>query len=92
MTNIYNTEPTKFQLYNNNNHVLHNSIYGPNSGNGADLYFYKNFLYNNNNCYSNFPSTYKNTLRKGKSIFTGDFNNNNDYFKLVEIEVFKLSN
>ena len=40
---------------------------------------------------TSFPYTYKDTLGKGKSIFTGDFNNKTDYFKIKEIEVtFKI--
>ena len=56
-------------------------------GSGSDIYLYNNFTSDNSNC-SSFPYSYKDTLGKGKSIFTGD--NNNKYFKLKEIEVFKI--
>ena len=56
-----------------------------------DLYFYQTFLNQyNDNCYSNFPGAFEDNLGKGKSIFTGDLNNNNQYIKLNEIEIFKI--
>ena len=88
LTNIYNTEPTKFP-YVKGSSVFHDSNYGPYFGQNYDLGFYKNFSDNSN--YSNFPSSYQDVLGKGNSIFTGDFNNNNKYYKLKEIEIFKLS-
>ena len=51
-----------------------------------DLGLYEDFL--NNGGWSNFPYTYKDSLGKGKSIFTGD--NNNNRIKIKEIEVFKI--
>jgi len=91
LTNIHNTQPTKFQLNNNNKHQIYfNSDYGPVFGN-SDLYFYGSFLnQNNSNCYSYFPKAFEDNLGKGKSIFTGDFNNNNEYIKMNEIEIFKI--
>jgi hypothetical protein len=86
LTNIYNTEPTKFP-YVSGRSVYHSSGHGPYFG--ADLRFYTSFGDNSNYCY--FPSSYQDVLGKGKSIFTGDFNNNNQYYKLKEIEIFKLS-
>ena len=88
ITNIYNTEPTKFP-YAKNRSVYHDSSYGPYFGYGADLGFSTSFGGNSN--WSNFPYSYKDVLGKGRSIFTGDFNNNNKKFKLKEIEIFKLS-
>ena len=41
--------------------------------------------------YSNFPQNYKDFLGKGNSFFTRDPDNNNKYFKIKEIEVFKCS-
>ena len=87
LSNIYNTEPTKFP-YVKDRSVGHYPDYGPIFGN--DLYLYNNFTDDNSN-YSYFPCSYQDTLGKGKSIFTGDFNNNNIYFKLKEVEVFKIS-
>ena len=49
---------------------------------------------NKNNCYSYFGQSgfisYQDSLGKGKSIFTGDLNNNNIYYKINEIEAFSL--
>ena len=91
LTNIYNSEPTIFKLKDNNsNAVYHFPDFGPIIGLN-DLYFYNNFLnVNNGNCKSFFPNAFIDSLGKGKSIFTGDNNNNNNYIKVVEIEVFKL--
>ena len=87
LTNIYNIEPTKFQ-YDNGRSVYHLSTCGPVFGEGSDLGSnYSNFTADKA-MYSNFPSSYKDSLGKGKSIFTGD--NNVQHYKLKEIEVFKL--
>ena len=86
LSNIYNTEPTKF-IYVKNRSVCHHSNYGPLFGAGSDIGFQNDFT-QNNNCWTYFPNTYQDTLNKGKSIFTGD--NNNEYFKLKEMEVFEL--
>ena len=91
LTNIYKTEPTKFP-YMKGRSVYLDYQYGPLFGNGSDLNFGNNksdFTLENSN-YSNFPNSYSDILGKGKSIFTGDFNNENIYFKLQEIEVFQL--
>ena len=87
LTNIYNTEPTKFP-YSQYRSVYHGTDYGPYLGN-SDLRLHATF--NDNSNYSNFPSSYQDIIGKGKSIFTGDINNNNQYFKLKEVEIFKLS-
>ena len=88
LTNIYNTEPTKFP-YLKERSVYHSPNYGPYFGYGADLGFTKNFL-GNKGCWSNFPCSYDDVLGKGKSIFTG--HDNIEYFILKELEVFELSN
>ena len=92
LTNIYGTNPTKFPLKNNNDScaIYDHSSYGAWFGNGEDLYVRNDFF--NNNAYSNFPYAYEDSIGKGKSIFTGDTNNNNNKFKIKEIEVFKLYN
>ena len=58
--------------------------------------FGKNFDIGNdnfsNNFISNFPSSYMDTLGKGRSIFTGDLNNNNKSFKVQKIEIYKIIN
>ena len=88
LTNIHNTEPTKFELYKNEEHhaVEHALKYGPKFGN--DIKINEDFI--NKESYSNFPHNYEDTLKKGKSIFTGDLNNSNQLFKIKDIEVFRL--
>ena len=83
LTNIHNTKPTKFPSNNSGNNAYHGISLGP--------YFYDIRTYSNifENSYSNFPSSYKDVLGKGFSIFTGALDNNN-YFTIKEIEVFKL--
>ena len=89
LTNIHGTEPTKFINSNTNNSVYHRSDSGPCFYD--DIWVCEDFRSEkpNSSGYSSFPRGYKDTLKKGKSIFTGD-NNNNNYFKLVEVEVFKV--
>jgi len=86
LTNIYNTEPTKFP-YIKGGSIYHGTDYGPWFGYGDDLGFYTTFSDNSN--FSNFPSSYQDIIGKRFSIFTGDINNKN--FKLKELEIFKLS-
>ena len=88
LTNIYNTEPTKFP-YLKKRSVFHDSKSGPRFGQGSDLAFEENYT-SNNKSWSYFPSSYQDILGKGKSFFTGDLNNNNKDFKLKEIEIFKI--
>ena len=88
LINIYNTEPTKFP-YAQHSSVFHGINNGPYFGNNYDLGFYTTF--NDNSNLSDFPDSYKDIIGKGKSIFTGDINNNNNKFNLKEIEIFKLS-
>ncbi len=91
LTNIYGTEPIRFPYSDNKGNIRHNKDQGPTfGGNDADLSIYNNFL--NKNSYVGFPVRYKDSLSKGKSIFTGDFNNNNNNLKLKELEVFKVLN
>ena len=91
LTNIYNIEPTKFNRANDQYGIYFDSNYGPWFGSDSNIGFYGD--YSKNNCYSNFGKyeSYKDSLGKGKSIFTGDINNNNIYYKINEIEAFKLS-
>ena len=94
LTNIFGTEPIKFPLKDNNSaySIYNDSSYGPTFGNGYDLNIQNNFLNNNIRFY--FPYAYQDTLGKGNSIFTGNINDNNldnyKYFKIKEVEVFKL--
>ena len=87
LTNIYNIKPTKFPSKNGNREVHHNSNYGPVFGYGRDLGISPDFI--NSGCWSDFPNTYPDLLGKGKSIFTGNLNNNSN-FKLNEIEIFRV--
>jgi len=89
LTNIYNINPTKFPSKNDQNEVYHNSGNGPVFGGGHDLGIYNDFL-NKGGWSGNFPYTYEDKLGKGKSIFTGKDNNNDAYFKIKEVEVFKV--
>ena len=88
LTNIHGTEPTKF-LNNDSNSVNHHSNRGPCFGNYNDIQVYSD--YSSSDCVSSFPNDYDDSLGKGRSIFTGDFNNDNSKFKMAEIEVFKVS-
>jgi hypothetical protein len=88
LSNIYNTEPTKFPSKNDQKEVYHYSNHGPCFGGGHDLGIYDVFV--NSGGWSQFPSTYEDILGKGKSIFTGKENNNDINFKIKEIEVYKV--
>ena len=87
LTNIHNIEPTKFKAKNSTDIVFHGSSHGPHFG--GDIKIFEDF--NQSQAISKFPDDYEDCLGKGKSIFTGDQNNNNGYFKVKEIEVFKMS-
>jgi len=89
LTNIHGTEPTKFQSKNKGYEVGHYSGYGPLFGDNGDIYFYSNFV-EGQSPFSRFPVSYEDVLGKGKSIFTGDFDNNKTEFKIKEIEIFQL--
>ena len=84
LTNIHGTEPTKFPNWNENFSIHDYYTYGPTFGN-HDIYT------NKEGSYANFPFSYEDILGKGKSIFTGDLNNNHNKINLKEIEVFKIS-
>ena len=88
LTNIHNTEPTKFPNKENDISLFHHPDYGPCFGNYNDIDIRADFK--NNDSYTSFPCNYKDTLGKGKTIFTADFNNEVNQYKLKEVEVFKL--
>ena len=88
LTNMYNINPTKFPSKNDQREVYHTGSYGPIFGGGHDLGIYPDI--SNRGGWSGFPYTYQDTLGKGLSIFTGKDNINDAYFKIKEIEVFKL--
>ena len=87
LTNIYNTEPTKFLSKNDKCEIKHNYAKGPSFGSGHDLATNIDILKDGG--WANFSSyTYKDTIGKGYSIFSG--NSNTPSFKIKELEVFKL--
>ena len=91
LTNIYNIEPTKFNRTNDQYGIYFGSDYGSWFGNCSNIGFESDYS-KSNNCYSYFGQyvSYQDNLGKGKSIFTGDLNNNNIYYKINEIEAFTL--
>ena len=89
LVNIHNSEPTKFKIKSENEGVYHSSGHGPTFGSNCDIGIsISDFL--NSDAYTDFPCRYVDSLGKGRSIFTGDFNNDNKAFRLKEIEVFQL--
>ncbi len=94
LTNIHGIAPTKFPNKQNDKYaVYHGSDRDPAFGNGNVFYISNDYL-NNNKSYSMLSYSYPDVLGKGNSIFSGEPNNNNNihFFKLRELEVFKLFN
>ena len=90
LTNMHGTAPTKYPNTQNYNYaVYHGNDRGPSFGGNHDLSIWDNFL-NNNSSYASLGYSYPDVLGRGNSIFSGD--NNNNSFKLKEMEVFKLIN
>ena len=90
LTNIHGTSPNKFPNTQNYDYaVYHTKNYGPTFGANFDLKISDNYL-NNNSSYCSLGYSYPDVLGKGNSTFSGDVNN--IYFKLKELEVFKLLN
>ena len=81
LTNMYNIPPTKFPNSNTNDSIYDNSSFGPAFGSSDISIGFSSNIARFNYCY-------KDVLGKGYSIFKGD--NDNCYFNLKEIEVFKL--
>ena len=86
LTNIHETEPTRFKFKGSSDSVYHGSSHGAHFG--GDIKIFEDF--NSEDSRSQFPDDYEDSLGKGKSIFTGDLNNNHYDFRVKEIEVFKL--
>ena len=84
LTNIYDLAPTKFPNLGSYIDIYDYSSSGPCFGSGRDIAI--DFSFNG----TGFPSSFKDVLGKGKSIFQEDKNSNNNKFTLNEIEVFKL--
>ena len=87
LSNIYKTQPTKFNLKQGMNGVFHCSSQGPDFGSNAIL-IDNDFTRKRN--ITDFPENFEDNLMKGRSIFTGDPDNKNRYLIIKEIEVFKL--
>ena len=86
LSNIYNIPPNKFDLKINQTGVFHANGQGPVFGSNAFLII--NTLGKNRTL---FPDNFIDNLNKGKSIFTGNEDNNDEYFNIKEIEVFKIT-
>ena len=88
LSNMYNTQPTKFPSQNDGKEVYHEKNYGPIFGtSGLDFYIQSDFT-KQNTAYSDFPKSFQDVLGKGKAIFTS--NEKSNYFNIKEIEVFKI--
>ena len=85
LTNVHNTEPTKFLHKNGNDSVRNDENEGPTFD---DFYIQGN--YQNSEVSIRFPRGHLDTLNLGKSIFSGVKNNNINKMKIIEIEVFKV--
>ena len=83
LTNSKGYSPTKFPISNSTYSVYHHSQHGPTFGGGHDIYIASDFK--SSSCYSNFPSSYQDTIGYGKEIFNG-YN-----IQINEIEVYKMS-
>ena len=86
LTNIHGTEPTKFPHNSGKDSFYHGKDFGPTFD---DFYIDKD--YSKGECNLYFPRGFKDILNKGKSIFSGDFNDKISSVKIKEIEVFKVS-
>ena len=86
LTNIHKIQPTKFPCIYEKEGIYNYKDYGTLFGSN-DIYIRKDFM-KEKSCTS-FPKEYQDILGKGKSIFTGDLNNNNENFTVKEIEIFK---
>ena len=91
LTNIYNIKPTKFNRTNDKYGICFGSDLGAWFGGSSNIGFKYDYS-KENNCYSNFGISegYQDSLGKGKSIFTGNLDNNKTNYKINEIEGFKL--
>ena len=90
LTNIYNSNPTKFPCPDPNYAVRNYIGCGPAFGSGTDLGIQEDINKRCGKGWSWFPHTFKDTLGKGKSIFTGDLDNNNCIFEVKEVEIFRI--
>ena len=86
LTNIHNTQPTKFPNSEQRFSLYFANNYGPIFGGGHDICIFSDFM--NSNSTSGFPHSYQDSLGKGYSIFSGQ--QNNKKFKLKKFEIFIL--
>jgi hypothetical protein len=81
-----NSAPRKFALSNPSQAIQYYASYGPRFGNGADISV-ANGCNENTSSYTNLGNAYVNdTEIDGTQVFTGE-----NYFKVKEIEVFKIA-
>ena len=85
LTNVHNTEPTKFPHKKGEDSHKNSPDSGPKFD---DIYIESN--YKTSESAINFPRGYLDTLSLGKSIFTGFKDNNISSVKISGIEVFKI--
>ena len=81
LTNVHNTEPTKFPHKNGNDSIHNNKNFGPT---------FDDFYIQNSNAYIHFPRGHIDSLNLGKSIFSGDKDNSISTIKILEIEVYQV--
>jgi len=86
LTNIYDSKPTKFPS-GGGYEIRNYKGCGPAFGGGTDLGVHGNNIVKSG--WSWFPHSFKDTLGKGNTIFTGNLEKNNIDFKIEEVEVFK---
>ena len=91
LTNNCDIQPTKFNNSKVDKSVFHRKDLGPTFYD--DICIYEDFLSEKKeqSAWSSFPLYYNDSTGKGALIFTGENNNNSHYFKIKEIEVFKVS-
>ena len=87
LTNIHNIEPTIFILKDVDKAVYHSNKEGPTFGYG-EIGISKDFK--NTVSWSYFPHSFQDSTGKGRSIITGNLNNNSNELWIKEIEVFKI--
>ena len=86
LTNIFGIGPIKFPSSKKVNEVSHHIECGPCFGNSGFFRINNDLKIKNNSIFSDFPSDYIDTIKKGNIIFTGK---KEDNCKLLEFEVFK---
>ena len=89
LSNIYNSEPIKFPSNATGADIRNYGV--PAFGWGPDLGICGDLTNQTGTGWSWFPSSsFNDILGKERTVFTGDIDKNNIYFKVKEIEVFKV--